>query len=153
MFVEYFARKTCLFHFLLMFHAAHAVTPRYELPGRPFHPITVFRSNQEKMKGKRANPSVRPYSQGTPLELVLDTVCSSPCTVWGCFVEDEHACWTAWAVHVSEMWFTDWIFLDPSRVFETRSCRKTNFWGITLGIRTIWEIHWSSFSRNIHIIG
>lgn len=85
MFVEYFARKTCLFHFLLMFHATHAVTPRYELPGRPFHPITVFRSNQERMKGKRANPSVRPYSQGTPLELVLDTVCSSPCTVWGCF--------------------------------------------------------------------
>ena len=60
MFVECFARKNLLFHFLLMFHPTRPVKTQYELVTRPFHPFTVLRSNgREKMKGKRDNPSGR----------------------------------------------------------------------------------------------
>ena len=53
-------KKNLLFHFLLMFHPTHHVITQHELVTRPFHPITVLRSNgQEKMKGKRENPSGR----------------------------------------------------------------------------------------------
>ena len=59
------------------------------LPGRPFHPITALRSNgQEKMKGKKANPSGREALSARYSSRALDMVCS-PSRCQGRFRELE----------------------------------------------------------------
>ena len=40
------------------------------------------------------------------------------------FVDDVNACNATWAVHVIKLRVTDWLFLDPTGISDTRSNLK-----------------------------